>query len=135
MATGGGDKSNDTLDLSEINAELENLDTSSESEPTDSLVWENCKADVEYEHIAKETSKNDFPGFEAVTSTPIKSAHSSTAPTTPTRSKSKKSPKGTRSAPVSPVLFRTPVKVQQRIQSWEKLIDTKTQVHSETGAR
>ena len=64
MATGGGDKSNDTLDLSEINAELENLDTSSESEPTDSLVWENSQADLAYENMAKETSKNDFSGFE-----------------------------------------------------------------------
>ena len=63
MATGGQDKSHESLDLSEINAELENLDRSSESEPTDSLIWENCQAELAYEHIAKETSEHDFLGF------------------------------------------------------------------------
>ena len=135
MATGGHDKSHESLDLSGIEAELENLDRSSESEPTDSLIWENCQAELAYEHIAKETSKHDFLGFEQLTSTPIIRTHSTTAPTTPTRSKSKKKPKGTRSAPVSPVLFRAPARVQQRIKSWEKLIDIKSQVHSGTGAR
>ena len=33
------------------------------------------------------------------------------------------------------LLVRTPFKVQQRIQSWEKLISTETKVHSITGAR
>ena len=133
MATGGHDKSYDSLDLSEINAELENLDRSSESETTDSLVWENSKAELAYECIEKETNKHDFLGFEQLTSTPIKSAHSTTAPTTPTRSKSRENPKGTKSAPVSPVLFRAPARVQQRIESWEKLIDIKSQVHLELG--
>ena len=131
MATGGHDKSHESLDLSGIEAELESLDKSSESEPTDSLIWENCQAELAYEHIAEETSKRDFIGFEQLTSTPIKSAHSRTAPT---QSKSKKSPKGTRSAPVSPV-FKTSTKVQQRIKSWEKLINTKSQVNSGTEAR
>ena len=107
MASGEDDELYE-LDLSEINAELENLDRSSESEPTDSLVWEECKAELEYEDIAKESIIKDFRGFEPLTSTPTKSAHSSTAPTKPTRSKVKKSPKGIRSAPVSPVLARTP---------------------------
>ena len=119
MASGEGDELYE-LDLSEINAELENLDRSSESEPADSLVWEECKAELAYEDIANESIKKDFSGFKPSTSTPTKSAHSSTAPTKPTRSKVKKSPKGTRHAPVCPVLVRTPFKVQQRIQGWEK---------------
>ena len=132
MASGGHDESHDNLDLTEINAEIEKLDLSSESEQTDSLIWEECKADLEYDDIAEESNLNDFEGFEPITSTPIKSAHSSTAPT---RSKVKESPKGTRSAPVSPVLVRNPLKIQQRIQSWEKLISTETKKHSVTGTR
>ena len=89
MASGGHDKSHDSLDLSEIYAEIEKLDKSSESEQTDSLTWEECQAELAYEDIAKESSINDFPGFEPLTSTPTKSAHSSTAPTKPTRSKEK----------------------------------------------
>ena len=119
MASGEDDESYD-LDLSEINAELENLDKSSESEPTDSLIWEECKAELEYEDIAKESIIKDFRGFEPLPSTPTKSAHSSTAPTKPTRSKVKKSPRGTKSAPVSPVVVKTLFKVKQRIQGWEK---------------
>ena len=120
MASGGDDESHH-LDLSEINAELENLDKSSDSEHTDSLVWEECKADLVYEDIAKDSSiLNDFRGFEPLTSTPTKSAHSSTAPTKPTRSKVKESPKGTKSAPVSPAVVKTHFKVKQRIQGWEK---------------
>merc|ERR1711874_127302 len=122
-------------DLSEINAELEKLNRSCESILTDNLDWEDSQAELAYEYIAKETSEHDFLGFGQLTSTPIKSAYSTTALTTPTRSKLKKNPKGTRSAQVSPVLFRTPAKVKQRIESWEKLIDIKSQVHSETGAR
>ena len=132
MASGGHDESHDNLDLTEINAEIEKLDLSSESEQTDSLIWEECKADLEYDDIAEESNLNNFEGFEPITSTPIKSAHSSTAPT---RSKVKESPKGTRSAPVSPLLVRNPLKVQQRIQSWEKLINTETKKHSVTGTR
>ena len=92
MASGGHDESHDNLDLTEVNAEIEKLDLSSESEQTDSLIWEECKADLEYDDIAEESNLNNFEGFEPITSTPIKSAHSSTAPTTPTRSKVKKSP-------------------------------------------
>ena len=133
MASGGDDESHH-LDLSEINAELENLDKSSDSEHTDSLVWEECKADLEYKDIAKTSSLlNDFQGFEPLTSTPTKSAHSSTAPTKSTRSKVKESPKGTKSAPVSPAVVKTHFKVKQRIQGWEKLISTETKEHSETG--
>ena len=79
MATGGHVKSYDSLDLSEINAELENLDKPSGSELADSLVWEESQADLAYDNIAKESSINDFSGFKALTSTPTKSAHSSTA--------------------------------------------------------
>jgi len=133
MASGGDDDSYD-LDLSEINAELENLDKSSESEPTDSLIWEECKAEFEYEDIEKKSSiLNDFRGFKPLTSTP-KSAHSNTAPTKPTRSKVKKSPKGTKSAPVSPVVVKNLFKVRHAIQGWEKLINSKTKEHSSTGA-
>ena len=122
MATGEDDKLNNNLDLSEVNAELEDLNRSCESILSDNLVWEDSQAELAYENIAKETRKYDFTGFKQVTSTPIKSAHSYTVPT-----KSKKSPKSTRSAPVSPSSLNSPVKVQQRITSWEKLI------HSETG--
>ena len=122
MATGEDDKLNNNLDLSEINAELEDLNRSCESILSDNLVWEDSQAELAYENIAKETRKYDFTGFKQVTSTPIKSAHSYTVPT-----KSKKRPKNTRSAPVSPSSLNSPVKVQQRITSWEKLI------HSETG--
>ena len=69
MATSGHDKSHDSLDLSEIDAELEDLDRSSESEPTDSLIWEECQADLTYEYIAKKLNINDFSGFEPLTST------------------------------------------------------------------
>ena len=69
MASGEDDELYE-LNLSEINAELENLDRSSESEPTDSLVWEECKAELEYEDIAKESIIKDFRRFEPSTSTP-----------------------------------------------------------------
>merc|ERR1711874_810933 len=113
----------------------EKLNRSCESILTDNLDWEDSQAELAYDYITKETSEHDFLGFGKLTSTPIKSTYSTTAPTTPTRSKFKKNPKGTRSAPVSPVLFRTPAKVKQRKESWEKLIDIKSQVHSETGEK
>ena len=81
MATGEDDKLNNNLDLSEINAELEDLNRSCESILSDNLVWEDSQAELAYENIAKETRKYDFTGFERVTSTPIKSAHSYTVPT------------------------------------------------------
>ena len=64
MATGGHDKSHESLDLSGINAELENLNRSCESILTDNLVWEDSQAELAYEHIAKETSKHDFQGLD-----------------------------------------------------------------------
>ena len=53
MASGGRDESENNLDLSEIMAEIGDLETSTESEYKDcSLTWEVTKADQEYEDIA-----------------------------------------------------------------------------------
>ena len=38
----------------------------------DSLIWEECQADLAYDNIAKESSIHDFLGFEPLTSTPAK---------------------------------------------------------------
>ena len=63
MASGGGDEPENNLDLSEVTAEIRDLDTSTESDYKDSvayepeskdssLAWELTKADLEYEQIA-----------------------------------------------------------------------------------
>ena len=118
------------------------MDKSSGSDLTDSLVWEECQADLAYDNIAKESGIHNFLGFEPLTSTPTKTQPASdikyqSAPSSPAPSgrKSKKSPRGTRSAPVSPVLTRPTLSVLERIQSWEKIINTETQVHPVSGAR
>ena len=131
MASGGGDEPENNLDLSEVIAEIRDLDTSTESDYKDSvayepeskdssLAWELTKADLEYEQIATEAEANPFIGFGPQTSTPTKRANSYTY-----RTKPKKSPKGTRSAPVSPA-SPSNTKVKGKIKSWEKLIHHKT---------
>ena len=141
MAVGGHNTSDDSLDLSELNAEIEKLGKSSESDIEDSLAWENSQADLAFDSIAKEEDKKEFLGFP-LTSTPTKSKSKSdkkhqsapSSPVSPSR-KSWKSPEGAKSAPVSPVLARPTLSVLERIQSWESTINTETQVHSVSGAR
>ena len=69
MATGGYNTSDDSLDLSEINAEIQKLEKSSDSDIADSLAWENSQPDLAYDSIAKEEDKKEFLGFP-LTSTP-----------------------------------------------------------------
>ena len=75
MATGGRDDhtSDTSLDLSELESELqawgEELDSTN-----DSLLWEEQKAQTEYEIIEAETSGEfEFSGFHTPTQSPSKS--------------------------------------------------------------
>ena len=114
MATGGSEEWCDNLDIESLITDIENLDTSAKLESKDcSLDWETTKADQLYEDITEDS----FHGFP--TSTPRKSAHSYSI-----KRKTRKVFKGTRSAPVSPT-SPSPVKVKERIQSFEKLIGPK----------
>ena len=71
MATGGvrdysSDEGSDLLNLSEINAELSELNESAELEATnESLEWEELKAQQEFEQLQSNSSEESyFSGFE-----------------------------------------------------------------------
>ena len=109
MATGGrsGSSSDDGLDLKEIESEIAALDESNELDDTkESLVWEEHKAQVEYERIEAETSGElEFSGFLTPSTSPtkLKSAINLTqsAPTSPTSFRAQ-TQCSTKSAPTSP---------------------------------
>ena len=102
MATGGvrdysSDEGSDLLNLSEINAELSELNESAELEATnESLEWEELKAQQEFEQLQSNSSEESyFSGFETDHS---EQRHSVGI---------KVEPKLIRSAPPSPTLVRT----------------------------
>ena len=134
MATGGrsGSSSDDGLDLKEIESELAALDESSELDDTkESLVWEEHKAQVEYERIEAETSGElEFSGFLTPSTSPtkLKSAINLTqsAPTSPTSLRAH-TQCSTKSAPTSPRLAYSSLTVKQRIKSFESLAQVQAQ--------
>ena len=147
MATGGHDTSKNGLDLSEVIEEISKLEKSIESDTKenlaweDTLTWENSKADLAFDSIAAEETEKDFLGFP-LTSTPTKKQSKSdkkyrSAPSSPipSRRRSPESPESAKSTPVSPVSSRPTLSVLERVQSWERLSNTVTEVHSVTGAR
>ena len=143
MATGGrsGSSSDDGLDLKEIESELAALDESTELDDTkESLVWEEHKAQVEYERIEAETSGElEFSGFHTPTTSPtnlqskkyfaeFKSAINLTqsVPTSPTSFRAH-TQCSTKSAPTSPRLAYSSLTVKQRIKSFESLAQVQAQ--------
>ena len=135
MATGGRSDNNsqEGLDLTEIESELAALDESSELDDTkESLVWEEHKAQEEYERIEAETSGEfDFSGFHTPNTSPTRfssrtylaafqseSNLTRSAPTSPTASHVYPSSK---SATTSPQSAQSCSTVKRRIKSFENL--------------
>ena len=128
MATGGKD---DGLDLSELESELHALDEDDLDTTNDSLLWEEHKAQFEYEQIEAETSGElEFSGFLTPSTSPtkLKSAINLTqsAPTSPTSLRAH-TQCSTKSAPTSPRLAYSSLTVKQRIKSFESLAQVQAQ--------
>ena len=133
MATGGRDgyTSDTSLDLSELESELQAWGEERDS-TNDSLLWEEQKAQTEYEIIEAETSSElDFSGFHTPTQSPSKSDVTESLSTVnlsvPSTLKTPHVHLYSRSAPTSPLPDWSSLSIQQRINSFESLTQAQTQ--------
>ena len=133
MATGGRDgyTSDTSLDLSELESELQAWGEERDS-TNDSLLWEEQKAQTEYEIIEAETSSElDFSGFHTPTQSPSKSdvteSESTVNLSVPGTLKTPHAHLYSRSAPTSPLPDWSSLSIQQRINSFESLTQAQTQ--------